>query len=123
VEGWPAYWIGAGRPACRFDVSPDQRFAVFAGTERIVVVDRDGVVRWQVSHPACPSTLDDLDELASCAVFSPEGEVLWAFVPRAAPTEDQRLSVERWRINVSDWRTTFRVATRYRCDTDVLVPW
>ncbi|HEX4814126.1 MAG TPA: hypothetical protein VFV66_15390 [Nonomuraea sp.] len=112
---------GTRFPECRFDVSPDRGFAVFNGTDRIVVVGRDGGVRWQARHPVRLSAAHDDDvERPSCAVFSADGAVLWAFVPVEVAGSDAP-AVERWRIDVASWRTTARTATSYGLDTDVLV--
>ncbi|SEG90168.1 hypothetical protein SAMN04489712_12558 [Thermomonospora echinospora] len=123
----PDVLVSAAGPRCRVDVSVDLRFVAFAATDRIVVVDRNGDVQWQTTHPV-PSV--DGDDVASCAVFTPDGTSLWAFVPwltdaGAEPTGSQQFpasfSVERRVIDVADWSATARTATGYRCHGEVLV--
>ncbi|MEV4178196.1 hypothetical protein [Nonomuraea sp. NPDC049709] len=121
-KGWPWYWVDIAFPECRFDVSPDRKFAVFAGIDRIVVVDRDGGVRWQVRHPVRFSTACEDDDIPrpSCAVFSADGAVLWTFVP-AEEAGGGNPAVERWHIDVASWHITMRAVTQYGLDTNVLV--
>ncbi|WP_126639037.1 hypothetical protein [Embleya hyalina] len=119
---------GVGGQTCRVDVSPDLRFAAFAVTDRIVVIDRSGEVQWQVTHTV-PS-IEGTNDVAGCAVFTPDGTSLWAFVPR--PTDTDALprdaypfrppfGVDRHVLDVSDWRTTARTATEYRCHSRVFL--
>lgn len=119
---WPRYWVDTTFPNCRFDVSPDRRFAVFTSANRIVVVDRDGSVRWQVTHPVRLSMFCEDDRpTPSSAVFSADGGTLWACVPVSGSSAAENPTVQRWRIDVTNWRTTVRATTQYGLDTDLLL--
>jgi hypothetical protein len=120
--------VSAVIPTCRVDLSPDLRFAAFAGTGRIVIVDRNGDVQWQATHPV-PS-IEGTNDVASCAVFTPDGTSLWAFVPRLTNADTRPgdsdpflppFSVERHVLDVTTWRTTARAATAYRCHSQILL--
>lgn len=121
LQGKP---VSAAGPTCRVDVSRDLRFAAFAGTDRMTIVDRNGDVQWQAPHPV-PSA-DGTNDVASCAVFTPDGSSLWAFVPRLTDTDTRSadshpFSVERHVLDVVNWRTMARTATEYRCDGRILL--
>ncbi|GAA4626309.1 hypothetical protein GCM10023196_034040 [Actinoallomurus vinaceus] len=99
----------------RVDVSPDGRWAVFAGTDRTVVVDTDGRVVWRMAHPSFRDRDGDL--VPAAAVFRPDGSALWAFVsagdPSSPDTGARATGAERHVVSVADWRVTAVVPSAY----------
>ncbi|MFJ8746146.1 hypothetical protein ACIRL2_43160 [Embleya sp. NPDC127516] len=73
----PRYFVESGW--FNHDISPDGRFAAFAGERRSACVRVDGSTVWEASHPALGNV--DGEDVPACAVFAPGGTELWAFVP------------------------------------------
>lgn len=78
----PTYFVESGW--FNHDIGPDGRYAAFAGERRSVCVRADGSAVWEASHPALGNV--DGEDVPACAVFTPGGTELWAFVP--VPDED-----------------------------------
>ncbi|GAA1400737.1 hypothetical protein GCM10009639_42180 [Kitasatospora putterlickiae] len=97
---WPA-WPHGGQ-----SVSPDGRFAVFAGQRAVRAVARNGTTLWEYPH-ACwghpdghPHTGDAQEvcagwEHGSCLV-SDDGRLVWAHVASVPAARDHRDHQEHW---------------------------
>ncbi|WP_405678175.1 hypothetical protein OG292_28030 [Streptomyces sp. NBC_01511] len=105
------------------DISPDGRFASFAGTRHTVCVRADGSTVWEVRHPALGDV--DGDDVPACAVFAPGGAELWAFVP--VPDEewdedaDVTYTARRWVITLPDGVVTGTSPSYYQGPHKVLI--
>lgn len=84
-----------------WDVHSSGRWAVFAGIDRTECIGVDGDVVWEIDHRALLNVDGDPEEAS--ALFHPNGDELWAFVP---VTEDGTDKVQRWILSLSDITTT-----------------
>ncbi|MGI5205587.1 hypothetical protein ACQEU6_28905 [Spirillospora sp. CA-108201] len=113
---WPSRGDLLAPSRYRVDVSPDARWAVFAGFDRTVVVDPAGRVAWRNEHPSFRD--EDGDEVLAAAVFRPDGGALWGYArstePTPATTDGKPAAVVRHVVSTGDWRLTATVASIYQ---------
>ncbi|MFK4272698.1 hypothetical protein [Streptomyces milbemycinicus] len=105
------FWVPdsfRGRGTYNWDVHPDGRWAVFAGTRHTTCVGPDGDIAWEADHPALLNV--DGDPVLACVGFRPDRDELRVFPGMvdddASEVEDAGRYSASWVVSLPDMTVT-----------------